>query len=115
MGKPGLAQPRSPRKRREPGELKHLSNPRKRKDSASSGERKRSSPNPDPCGRGVVGGTEAGCVLKPNALGRAAIKGESPVGAGDAARGASLSTTGHANPVGSRVAHDPRLNTLDDR
>jgi hypothetical protein len=30
---------------REPGELKHLSNPRKRENSASSGERKWNSPN----------------------------------------------------------------------
>ena len=30
---------------REPGELKHLSSPRKREDSASSGERKRKSLN----------------------------------------------------------------------
>jgi hypothetical protein len=27
----------------------------------------------------------------------------------------TLSTTGHANPVGSREAHLPRLNTLGDR
>ena len=33
------------RKRREPGEVKHLSTLRKRNDSASSGERKRRSPN----------------------------------------------------------------------
>ncbi len=26
-----------------------------------------------------------------------------------------LSTTGHANPVGIREVHLPRLNTLDDR
>jgi len=38
-------QPLSSRKGGEPGELKHLSSPRKRKDSASSGERKRRSPN----------------------------------------------------------------------
>jgi hypothetical protein len=80
MGKPGLVHARSLRKEREPGELKHLSSPRKRKDSASSGERKRSSPNPDPCGRGVVGGTEANLVSKSKALGRATAEGESPVG-----------------------------------
>ena len=39
----------------EPGELKHLSSPRKREDSASSGERKRSSPNQAACPSGVVG------------------------------------------------------------
>ena len=32
------------------------------------------------------------------------------------ARGLEIqSTTGHANPVGSREDHLPRLNTLDDR
>ena len=81
MGKPGQLHVWSPRKGREPGELKHLSNPRKRKDSASSGERKRSSPNPDPRGRGVEGGTEANFVSKSKALGRATAEGESPVGA----------------------------------
>jgi hypothetical protein len=40
MGKPGAVQAASRREAREPGELKHLSSPRKRKDSASSGERK---------------------------------------------------------------------------
>jgi hypothetical protein len=35
----------SRRKAREPGEVKHLSTRRKRNDSASSGERKRKSPN----------------------------------------------------------------------
>ena len=29
--------------------------------------------------------------------------------------GVILSTTGHANPVGSRVVHDPRLNIPVDR
>jgi hypothetical protein len=80
MGKPGWVHAQSPRKRREPGELKHLSNPRKRKDSASSGERKRSSPNLDPGDRGVEGGTEASLVSKSKALGRATAEGESPVG-----------------------------------
>ena len=66
---------------REPGELKHLSNPRKRKDSASSGERKRSSPNRS-SERGCRGyGIEG--VRKPNGLGRPARAGESPVGAQD--------------------------------
>ena len=45
MGKPGRVQTLSSREGREPGELKHLSNLRKRDDSASSGERKRKSPN----------------------------------------------------------------------
>ena len=43
-GNPAGVMPRHPTGR-EPGELKHLSSPRKREDSASSGERKRSSPN----------------------------------------------------------------------
>jgi hypothetical protein len=45
MGKPGGEQAPSPRKRREPRELKHLSSARKRDDSVSSGERKRNSAN----------------------------------------------------------------------
>ena len=45
-GNPAGVMPRHfPEGKREPGELKHLSTPRKRKDSASSGERKRRSPN----------------------------------------------------------------------
>jgi hypothetical protein len=53
MGKPGPCQSGSSRKRREPGELKHLSSPRKREDSASSGERKRRSPNRRTCRAGL--------------------------------------------------------------
>ncbi len=68
MGKPGLGNARSPHTESigvwgEPGELKHLSSPRKRKrsDSVSSGERKRNSLNPcrvigrGRCDTGVVG------------------------------------------------------------
>ena len=40
MGKPSARKVALSREGREPGELKHLSNPRKREDSASSGERK---------------------------------------------------------------------------
>ena len=40
---------------RERGELKHLSNLRKRNHSLSSGERKGKSPNRCPCDSGVVG------------------------------------------------------------
>jgi hypothetical protein len=43
MGKPDRANLCHPQGR-EPGELKHLSSPRKRDHSASSGERKRNSP-----------------------------------------------------------------------
>jgi hypothetical protein len=59
MGKPGGGDAPSSRKRSQPGELKHLSTRRKRnqkRDSVSSGERKRKSPNREalrPCG--VVG------------------------------------------------------------
>ena len=50
MGKPGCLERQSPPaehigRRGEPGELKHLSTPRKREYSVSSGERKRRSPN----------------------------------------------------------------------
>src|SRR5262245_25005002 len=45
----------SSRERGAPGELKHLSTRRKREDSASSGERTRSSPNRRTCAAGVVG------------------------------------------------------------
>ena len=41
--------------------------------------------------------------------------GETPVGESYAPLRMFLSTTGHANPVGIREAHLPRLNTLDDR
>jgi hypothetical protein len=49
------------------------------------------------------------------ALERPTGEGESPVSeTGDILVGI-LSTTGHANPVGSWGDHSPRLNTLDDR
>ncbi|KNA02748.1 hypothetical protein SOVF_215730, partial [Spinacia oleracea] len=46
-----LVEDQSPRKRSKPGELKHLSTRRKRnrRDSVSSGERKRISPKADIC------------------------------------------------------------------
>src|SRR5690606_20334631 len=53
MGKPDLGDTRSLRREREPGELKHLSSPRKREDSASSGERKRRSLNRCTCTWGL--------------------------------------------------------------
>ena len=65
------------------GELKHLSSRRKRKqcsDSVSSGERTRNSPNRSCYGTiGVVGPGTKPTGEKSNALGRAAIDGESPV------------------------------------
>ena len=64
----------------EPGEVKHLSSPRRGEDSASSGERKRKSPNR--CFRmtGLQDWRKV-CKLKPKGLGRPAAGGESPVGA----------------------------------
>ena len=64
---------------------------------------------------GVVGLTELSQGRKKNGLGRPAREGESPVFVSDCDEVKGLSTAGHANPAGSRVAHDPRLNTLDDR
>ncbi len=64
---------------------------------------------------GVVGLTESSAGRKRKGLGRPAREGESPVLKRTADEVKSLSTAGHANPAGSRVAHDPRLNTLDDR
>ena len=43
------------------------------------------------------------------------IEGASPVNESDRQPAEFLSTTGHANPVGNREVHLPRLNTLDDR
>ena len=72
--------------RREPGEVKHLSTPRKREDSASSGERKWRSPNRRPRTAGLKDpGREA--EAKPNGLGRPTREGESPVGAAEVERG----------------------------
>jgi hypothetical protein len=103
-----------------PGELKHLSTPRKRKhrDSVSSGERTRTSPNragsvagrPKPA-RGctppvgtaaAVPGSEQGRG-KPKRLERRARGGESPVGGlhGPPWRG-DVSTAGHEEPRGKR-------------
>ena len=45
MGKPAQRELSTTGRWGEPGELKHLSSLRKREDSASSGERKRRSPN----------------------------------------------------------------------
>ena len=79
MGKPDAGKAASLREEREPGELKHLSSPRKREDSASSGERKRRSPNHQ-----KVGLQDLRKWWKPkrNGLGRPTKEGESPVGVG---------------------------------
>ena len=63
----------------EPPELKHLSRARKRENSASSGERKRSSPNHALRRMGLQDCRKLR-ERKPKALGSAAIEGESPVG-----------------------------------
>ena len=84
MGKPILGHARISRKGREPGELKHLSSPRKREDSVSSGERTRKSPN-HPRGWGCrVSGR--GAELKRNGVGKPTREGESPVLKGEANR-----------------------------
>ena len=50
-----------------------------------------------------------------NGVEQPTIEGASPVSEGNLPPIGILSTTGHANPVGSREVHLPRLNTLDDR
>jgi hypothetical protein len=44
-----------------------------------------------------------------------AIEGDSPVCEIEQTFTMILSTAGHANPVGNREVHLPRLNTFDDR
>ena len=44
-----------------------------------------------------------------------AIEGDSPVSEIEQSLVRYLSTAGHANPVGIREVHFPRLNTFDDR
>ena len=77
------------------------------------------------CGRCVEGvvSVARGCHIDPEgrtdlrkrALERPTEEGESPVFEKVRASSDSLSTTGHANPVGSRGVHPPRLNTFNDR
>ena len=62
----------------EPGELKHLSSPRKREDSASSGERKRSSLNRCTSTAGLKDSRKRRGP-KTKGLGRPTREGESPV------------------------------------
>lgn len=64
---------------------------------------------------GVVGLAGSHRKRKANGLGKPARAGESPVAMSRLCEAKYLSTAGHANPAGSRVVHDPRLNTLDDR
>ena len=103
---------------RERRELKHLSTCRKRDHSASSGERTRISPNHWSL-------LQWGCrtqhmevknwIVSRMRQESATTEGDSPVDENHPASAGHLSTTGHANPVGIREAHFPRLNTLDDR
>jgi hypothetical protein len=83
MGKPTPSHVGVLLREREPGELKHLSSPRKREDSASSGERKRRSPNRS-SDRGCRVSWKAG-ELKENGVGKPARVGDSPVSVGQAA------------------------------
>jgi hypothetical protein len=101
MGQPGGGDtPSSGMTGREPGELKHLSTPRKREDALSSGERTGQSPNQggvcEPAGAVVLG--LDGCLgagsrplawewhVSRRLLERVARAGESPVGDGMALR-----------------------------
>jgi hypothetical protein len=77
MGKPATGKAVASRERREPGELKHLSSPRKREDSVSSGERTRSSPNHTRVWGCRV--SEELWKLKGNSVGKLTREGESPV------------------------------------
>ena len=99
--------------RGEPGELKHLSNRRKRKkifDFQSSGERNGKSPNRRACLAGF-GLQKRFMSVSQTVLERPAREGESPVGenANDAAGSRVPRDT--RNPVGTSGDHPVRLNT----
>ena len=83
-GNPSGFKPRHPVKGGEPLELKHLSRARRGEDSASSGERKRKSPNQLLCWLGLQDSWNVR-KLKSKDLGRSVAEGESPVGAGGSA------------------------------
>ena len=96
------------------GELKHLSTPRREinRDRASSGERKRASPNLrrrqgwGRCLAGVAGrrarapgpGRSYKTTFERNGMGRPAAAGESPVREGRGLRSAIQSRAGHVKP-----------------
>ena len=103
-----------PRKRGEPGELKHLSSRRKRKQ------------NVNPLVEAIEEGrAQTGCVTAPPGFGpeetgrrraeqrmeRRGDKGDSPVSVRIPSQGASRVTRGTRNPVRTRQDHLPRLNT----
>ena len=69
----------------EPGELKHLSTQRKRKDSLSSGERKGRSLNRSASRPGLEGKRQPEGARSGTALERPARDGDSPVDVGDPA------------------------------
>ena len=135
MGKPpwGHAQGRPIEfidRSRTPGELKHLSTPRNREHSVSSGERKRRSPNRggvtgcSRCRRGVVGPACVLCTarreLQIGSLAEVAWKGQpervtAPYATAIRLLAVSLSTTWKVSHVGTRADHRLRLNTLGDR
>ncbi len=103
MGQPTSRDGEVPGDRRQAAELKHLSKPRKRDYSPSSGERTGSSPNPGwVTSRGVVGlplKSEKPTVRR-KALERSAKKGDSPVAEEGGWVRWHLSSAGH---VKSRV------------
>jgi hypothetical protein len=110
---------------RERGEPNHPSTLRKRNNSPSSGERKGNSPNPTRaqaygrCALGVAAPAERPYPLKgvTNLASRGRVWNDQPerviVPYPKEVRllPVGQSTTGHANPVGSRGVHSPRLNT----
>src|SRR5579875_61221 len=114
MGQPARRHGRAAAGRRvcggAPGELKHLSTPRKREDSPSSGERAGRSPN-----RGAATPAGVGGPSRPPAGGTGSTPasrtdlegptrgGESPVGEGGGLfGGGALSTTGEVAACGKR-------------
>ena len=97
-----------------PGELKHLSTRRKRKqfsDSVSSGERKRNSPNHRNHGFCGVVGLHLETNLKQKFLESYTKEGESPVRRNDWGRAVSWVPRGRRRPVGIYQHHLVRLNT----
>ncbi len=101
---------------RAPGELKHLSTSRKGNHSPSSGERTGKSLNHHivRCD-GVVGLGTRELLFSGRSQESSATEGDSPVHEEDQIPVEFLSTTGHANPVGTWGVHSLRLNTFGDR
>ena len=90
------------RKWSKPGELKHLSNRRRRKqfsDCASSGERTRISPNPSDYGQAGVVGLQCGLIVySGTGLERPIIEGDNPVHEISYIPSSILSTAGSETP-----------------